>query len=367
MEEGCRKLKLLEGFGERILLCREPKSIIVDSFNADYEAKYSTNNRATLIKKCIDGMDNQYKAFGAFSYNEYRVFVGNSMGIERYARGNYVEVSILIINGNAATNSGYYKDITSYQEDISFERVFDKAYQKASFNINQEEIEPGKYTVILEPKAVGDLLTFMSFTGFSGDNYASGKSFMVNNINKQIFSKEITIKDDYTNPNTVYIPFDDEGTPKRALTLIENGIAKNITHDLSSGTKFSCRSTGHSNTITHYGNVPRNLVIDGGETALDEIIKNTDRGILVTRFHYINALDPREALLTGLTKDGLFLIEKGQITKSLKNMRFSESMLHAFNNILAVSKDRERTTLFYFGNNYVPAIKIREFNFSSKA
>ena len=350
------------GDAEPPLLPGPDKSVHI-ALNRDLEQQFTVDKRALLIKECLDTLEDKYKAYGALSYHNSVLAVGNSKGIRRLAAINGVNFSALIASGTGG--SGYAALTSNRPQDLDIAGAFQRAYGKARLNQDAVAIEPGAYTVILEPMAVGDILTYLSYLGFSGKSVQNQISFLTGKLGEKVFGDNITIVDDCTNPNTLPLPFDFEGGKRQSVTIIENGIAKGLTYDLASAANDGVETTGHSINAPSFGGMPLNLIMAAGDQSLEEIIADTEKGLLVTRFHYINPVNPRAAQLTGLTRDGLFKIERGEITGPVKNMRFTENMLHALNKVEAISKERERTS-FFFGNYYVPAVKIREFHLTGK-
>ncbi len=338
-------------------------SIIEIKMNKDLQEKFNIENRALLVGKCIDKLDEDYKAFGALSYNERIIGVANSKGIRHIAGNNSVDFTALIDHGDNCT--GFAALSSDSPENLNIESAFDRAYNKAKLNTNRTTIEPGTYTVILEPLAVGEILTYLSFIGFSAKSVQNKISFLTGKIGQKIFADTLTITDDFTDPNTLGLPFDFEGAKRTKVTLIEKGVSKGLIYDTASAEKDGVETTGHSLNSPAYGGMPLNLVISAGDESLEEMIANTENGLLVTRFHYINPINPRIAQLTGLTRDGLFQIKDGKIVGAVNNMRFTESFLEAFNKIEGVSKERERIEST-FRNSYVPALKIKDFHFTGK-
>ncbi len=181
-------------------------------------------------------------------------------------------------------------------------------------------------------------------------------------------SNKITILDDGLNPQTIIYPFDFEGTPKRKVMLIENGVAKGVVYDSHYGSLYKKGSTGHALPPDEVeGPLPLNLIMEPGDSSIEDMRRSIKRGIAITRFHYINGLlKPTQALMTGLTRDGTFLIEDGKIKKPLKNLRFTESILRAFSHVASISKERKLVgdPTQEMGTSYVPALLIKDFTFT---
>ncbi len=363
VREMVQNLEFLPEGQEEPPLVSEPLLMEIVDFNDELDAACDVYKRAKLVKQCLDMLTPEYKAFGAVSYDTIQMAFGNSKGIKRFARVNSANFSALIADEQGGT--GYAEITSNTPQDFDVIAAFERAYDKAKMNQNPMQIEPGAYTVILEQAAVGDILQYMSFIGFSGKSLQNQASFLTGKLGEKVFDEQLTIVDDHTNPNTVSLPFDFEGTPRQKVTIIEKGVAKDVVHDMASAQAAGVESTGHSVNMPHFGGIPLNIVVEGGDKTLEDIVKETDDGVLITRFHYMNPVNPREAMLTALTRDGVFKIKDGKIVGAIKNMRFTDSMLRALNSIEAISSDRVRTRSF-FGNYYVPAMKIKDFRFTGK-
>jgi predicted Zn-dependent protease len=183
--------------------------------------------------------------------------------------------------------------------------------------------------------------------------------------------EKVTVYDDGLDPEGLQVPFDFEGVPKKKVTFFERGVAKDVTYDSFTAGREGKNSTGHGliapNTA---GPIPINLLMKEGESTLEEMIQSVRKGIYVTRFHYTNVVEPMKAVITGMTRDGTFLIEGGEMTRPVKNLRFTESILKALSHVSAISKDRKicsEGTVYsrrFVTGTVAPAIKIDGFNFS---
>jgi predicted Zn-dependent protease len=183
--------------------------------------------------------------------------------------------------------------------------------------------------------------------------------------------EKVTIYDDGLDPKGLQIPFDFEGIPKQKVTFFDQGVAKEVTYDSFTAAKEGRESTGHGLISPNTeGPIPINLFMKGGDSSLDGMIKSIRRGIYVTRFHYTNVVEPMKAVITGMTRDGTFLIEDGEIKRPIKNLRFTESVLKALSRVSAVSKDQRvcsEGTVYsrrFVTGVVAPAIKVDGFNFS---
>ncbi|MGV8979625.1 TldD/PmbA family protein [Clostridium sp.] len=340
-----------------------PLEIASEKYDQTLTDKFNILNRAILIKSGIDLLEKDYTAAGALALTSLVICMGNNKNIRRYARIDSVSFNTVVMYKDGA--SGYAEYVTNKAEELDVIEMFASAHNKCKMGINPDSIEPGSYDVILEPLAVGDLLTYMSFIGFSAKDVRTGTSFLTGKLGKKVFGENITIRDDVSNENTLPLYFDFEGYARTSLNLVENGVAKELSYDVKSAIADNVEPTGHSLGYAGDGGIAINIVMDGGQDTLESLIKSTKKGLLVSRFHYMNIVDPRKSILTALTRDGLFLIENGRIKGAVKNMRFTESMLHAFNNVTGITADRTKVP-GAFGFSYVPTLKIQDFHFTGK-
>ena len=191
-------------------------------------------------------------------------------------------------------------------------------------------------------------------------------SFVSGAAGRQVFTDAITLEDNAFHSPGEGIPFDYEGMPRKRVTLIDKGVFKGAVYDRETAARWGQECTGHAlpqpNSI---GPIPSNLVLAAGNDSYEDILAGTERGVLVTQFHYVNLIDPRTLLLTGMTRNGTFLIEGGRIKRPLKNLRFTESVVQALNRVDGVSRDAVLASGFFGGSVVVPAMRIRDFNFTS--
>lgn len=237
-----------------------------------------------------------------------------------------------------------------------------RAIEKAKASKDPVAIEPGRYTVVLEPTAVGNLLQFMVFA-MNARNADEGRSFFTkpgggNKIGMKVVDERVSVWSDPLDPDMYDVTFGGDGLPARRQQWIENGVVKNLIYDRYWAKQKGVEPTGFAAGVK----------MAGGEGTTEDLIKGTERGILVTRFWYIRPVDPRTILYTGLTRDGTFLIENGKVTRAVKNLRFNESPVFMLNNLEAMSR-AERVSAQESGNAgnaiVVPGIKSRDFTFTS--
>ncbi len=325
--------------------------------------KFSPANRAEIITKAVNlCKKNQLEGAGIFSNSTCEFTISNSNGLFAFDKSTDAKFSITAMDGKA---SGWNEVYRRNVGDIDVEKSTEIAIEKAKKSKYAEDIKPFKYDVILEPAAVAEFILFLLWKGFNGMDYIEGTTFLKKNLNKKIFDKKFSLIDDPYNPDIICQPFDFEGMPIKKITLVENGIPKNFATNRWIAKKTDVENNGHAIPLPSQGAYPFAMCIKNGESSIQKMIENSDKAILVTHFHYSNLIDPMKLLVTGMTRDGLFLVEKGKISTPLKNMRFTDSVLRIFANIDEIGKQREFASGFFGGGFLVPGMKISNFNFSS--
>jgi predicted Zn-dependent protease len=268
--------------------------------------------------------------------------------------------SITMQQGSAAS---WAKENAANVGDIDAQELAERASDKANRATNAKELAPGKYTVILEPAAVLDLVGFL-FYDFAATALQDQRSCFNERMGKQLFDQNISIVDDAYHPSQLGAPYDGEGLPRQKVLLVDRGVPKNLVYSRASAKAAKKQPTGHGFALPNeYGEAPMNLVFSGGKASLDEMIASTERGLLVTRLWYIREVDPYEKIMTGMTRDGLFLVEKGRVGSAAKNFRFNQSILEMLRNVEMMGPAVRATGEEAF-EMVVPAMKIRDFHFS---
>jgi predicted Zn-dependent protease len=267
------------------------------------------------------------------------------------------------------TGSGWACSDGEVFGDIDADRVAETAVQKALQSRNPVAIEPGRYVTILEPTAVGNLVQLIA-GATQARSADEGRSFFSkagggNKIGMKVVDERVTLLTDPADSPSTGGGYDGDGLPLEKVVWIENGVVKNLAYD-----RFWAQKQGVEPTRSGGGGFggPRSLRMLGGTTSTSDMIKSTERGILVTRFWYIRAVDPRTIVYTGLTRDGTFLIENGQVTKPVKNFRYNESPIFFLNNLESVGpavRVNASENLGAGGATWMPTLKVREFTFSS--
>jgi predicted Zn-dependent protease len=267
------------------------------------------------------------------------------------------------ITAMAADSSGWAKESACYHGDLDPVLLAHRAARKAERSRTPQTLPPGHYTVVLEPAAVLDLVGQM-FGDFSGTAIRDGRSFLNDRLGKKIFGENITIHDDCMNALQAGAPFDGEGVPRKRLTLVDCGVVRDIAYCRQTAASAGVEPTGHGFPLPNeYGEAPGNIVIAGGDSSVEEMVRSTERGILVTRFWYIREVDPYEKIFTGMTRDGTFLIEGGAVTAGVRNFRFNQSLIELLSNVEALSAP-VRASGEESIDMVVPAMKVHGFNFT---
>jgi predicted Zn-dependent protease len=292
------------------------------------------------------------------------VAVANTLGIRAMHRSTKAALLTVMMDGFASgAASGYANAGSPDVREIDAEALGVEAAAKADAMRGAGELEPGEYEVILEEYAVAGLIEYLSFIGFSGLAHEEGRSFM--ELGKQVMGENVSIWDDGADPTGLPSPIDFEGVVRRRVDLVRDGVATGVVHDAATGKRAGSGSTGHGLPAPNlYGPMALNLFMAPGTTPRDELIAGVKRGVWVTRFHYINPVHPKRAILTGMTKDGTFLIEDGRIVRPLLNFRFTQSIPEAFSDVRAASRETKLLPGEFAGSARTPALHLGSFNFT---
>lgn len=325
-------------------------------------AKLGPKERALAVKEIIAvAKANGLNASGVYSAGQNVHAIGNSQGLFEFHQETEAECSITMTGGNS---SGWSKSHQTQADRIDPKRLAEVAAQKALASANPIELPAGHYTVILEPSAVLDLLGFLWYD-FAGTSHTDKLSCFLGKVGKKVLGNNITIEDNCKHSMQAGSSFDGEGVARRTLTLVEKGVIKNLVHGRRSARDFKTEPTGHGVTEpSSMGEYPVNLVVSGGDTTLDEMIRSTDKGILLTRVWYVREVDPTAKIVTGMTRDGTFYVENGKISAGTYNFRFNVSLIDLLNSVVALSPS-ERTAGEETFPAVVPAMKVTNFNMSS--
>ena len=337
---------------------------VVDSFD-EATATISALDKAQALRTMFDkGRDVLFA--GAYATAATSVACGNTHGVRRYARMTHADATVIAIGDKG---SGYATLRERQTAKVDMAALGDEATLKATLAAdNIEDLTPGAYDVILEPPALAEVFEWMNMIAFTGQSFEDGSSFFVGNLGKRILGENLTVIDDAT--SYLPFPFDEEGLPKRPVTLIDAGIPRTPVLDKAWADRLGLTPTAHA---WHLGSPEHgtafHLTMSAGDSSREEMIASTSLGIWVTRFNYVNGLlEPKNALMTGTTRDGTFLIRDGKVAARLPNLRWTQSMVEAFSNIESLSRERRSIGTWYnmFGGTLAPVAKIRGWNFTGK-
>ncbi len=329
--------------------------------------------RADAVKKIVEvAQKHKLTTAGIFSSSESVEGIFNSRGLSQWHTQTLAEVSITMLG---ADSSGWQKANSPDVTNLDPLRLAEIAAKKAIDSAHPAEIAAGKYTVILEPSAALDIVGFM-FCDYSGVAILDQRSFLTGRIGSQIFGDNITIWDNVVHPLQSGSPFDGEGIRRMRVPLVENGVVKRVVYARGTAARMKnsefkdkvgpIEATGHGFALPNeIGEMPLNIVFASPKNpqTLAEMIASTERGVLVTRLWYIREVDPYEKIVTGMTRDGTFLVENGKVRRGVRNFRFNESLIQMLSKVEAMSAPLRACGEESF-DMVVPAMKISDFNFT---
>lgn len=325
-------------------------------------AAMSASGRADAVRRIISvAQECKLTASGEVATGVIAQAIGNSRGLYQYHAQTEAYCSITMSGGDA---TGWSKAHQLSFEDLDVDELALRAAGKAVSNVNPVEMKPGKYTVILEPSAVLDLLAFL-WGDFSGTSYNDQLSCFLGKMGTRMFGENISIRDDVYHPLQSGAPFDGEGQLRQAVDLVTDGVVQNLVYGRRSAQKANVEPTGHglAEPCTD-GEQASNIIVCGGDSSLEQMIAESERAILLTRVWYVREVDQTSKIVTGMTRDGTFLVENGSLVRAVKNLRFNQSLIEMLNHVVALGPS-ERTAGEEGSPNVVPAMKVEQFNFAS--
>ncbi|TDJ69440.1 MAG: TldD/PmbA family protein [Planctomycetota bacterium] len=262
--------------------------------------------------------------------------------------------------------SGFAEHVAASVEAIRPDDVVRRAVEKAVSNRSPRPIDPGEYTVVLEPAAVSSILLFAAYHGFGAQEVHEQSSFLCGRIGERVFSELLTVEDDAGNDTYPGFLFDGEGARKQRVGLIDRGTVCGPVTDARWARKLDMPNTGHGVAQPSMcGPIASNLVVQPGEASLEDLIRGVDRGLLVSQFHYTNMIEPRDLTLTGMTRNGTFWIEHGEVRHAVRNLRFTEKLVNALARVTGVGREVEVAGALFDGEVLAPALRIERFRFTS--
>jgi predicted Zn-dependent protease len=321
--------------------------------------------RASLVKEFIDAGDG-FLAAGYCDTSFTDVAFANSTGQEASGAATRATIDGIHQTGESA---GSAHQTSRSVDDLDGAVAGGLAAERARMGMGAFDLEPGDYEVVLSPECAATMMVFLTFYGFNGKAVEEGSSFVRVGANQ--FDERITLVDDPLSDDALWVPFDVEGTPKAGLDLIRRGVTSGVTHDRRTAARADTESTGHAHErSTVAGPMATNLRLDAGVDSVDDMISRVERGLYVATFNYCRILDPKTQVVTGLTRNGTFMIENGRITGAVTNLRFTQSFVSALapGNVLGIGDDL-RCADSEFGAGFVraPTLHLASWHFTGGA
>ncbi len=322
--------------------------------------------RAASVAELVGQPPPGFSAAGAYETRASEVAVANTEGQFCWAPASQASITTVVTGGDGG--SGFAESFAASAAELDPAAIGRRAADKATASRSPRALDPGRYTVVLEPAAVSTLVGFLAWIGFGGRLVVEGRSCLSGRSGEQVAAPGITIYDDATAPGTLGIPFDFEGVPRRRVDLIERGVFRDAVYDMRTAKQVGTTTTGHALPPPNpEGPFPLNLFMEPGDSSVPEMIAATGHGLLVTRFHYSNVVHPVESTITGMTRDGTFLIRDGEVAHPVRNLRFTQSILEALVNTTAIGRETELASEFFYSASRVPALRIEGFHFSGRS
>ena len=339
-----------------------PEGQPFDEATAATTPEQRANGVAEVIGQCPEG----FTAAGALETLGSEVALANTEG--QFCHAPTSQASVTTVVTGSQGGSGFAEVFAPATSEFDPAEIGKRAADKAVASRSPRDLDAGRYTVVLEPSAVSTLVGFLAWVGFGGRSLFEGRSCFSGKQGRQVAAPSVSVYDDATAAGTLGIPFDFEGVPRTRVDLIDGGVFTDAVYDLRTARQAGKTSTGHALPPPNpEGPFPLNLFMKPGESSLEEMIASVDRGVLVTRFHYTNVVHPVESTITGMTRDGTFLIENGEIAHPVKNFRFTQSIVEALAGVEMIGRETELASEFFFSASRVPALKVASFNFSGRS
>ena len=328
-------------------------------------ASFSAEKRAKAVGEvCKLAVEKGLNASGAFSTGGVVLVVANTNGVFTYHSQTNADFQTVVMSNDS---SGWTQDSAWNADDLSIEARGREAIETALRGHNPKKADPGEYTVVLEHYATDDLVSNLNFYGMGAQALQEGRSWMNDRIGQKLMSPLISIWDDGLDIHGSPLPFDFEGVPKQRVDIIQQGVVMGPVYDRYSGAKEGKPSTGHATPINFrgFGPVAMNLFMAPGDARVEDMVAATKKGLYINRFHYTRLVHPRECVITGMTRDGTFMIENGELAYPVKSLRYTMPYVQAMANVEAVGKEAHLLVGEFGGlSNSVPAVKISGFTFT---
>ena len=330
----------------------------------DGTAAASPEERARGVEAFVTAAGGLVTA-GALSTEAIHLAFANSGG---HAATGRTTVAILDGIARTPTSDGVARASAVALAGIDARAAGERAAAKARAAADPTDLEPGRYEVVIDPSCVANILGFLVPYGFSGRAVEEGRSFV--RLGEAQLDAALTIREDVTHPGVTGVAFDAEGTPRRPLDVVRDGVSRTILRDRRTALKAGVQGTGNAALGANpWGTVPATLVLEPGALPLDDLVRNVGRGVLVSDFWYTRVLDPRTLVVTGLTRNGAWLVEEGRIVRPVRNLRFTQSYPEALGpgQVLGIGSDPVLLADEDAGGYLVPGLHLRSWNFTGGA
>ncbi len=328
-------------------------------------AGYSAEKRAKAVGVvCKLAAEKGLNSSGALSTGAGGLAVANSQGVFAFHPITDADFQTVVMSNDS---SGRAEGCAWKVDDFDVEALGREAIGTAERGHNPKKIEPGDYTVVLEHYATEDLIGSLNFSGMSAQAFQEGRSWMNDRIGQQLMSPLVSIWDDGLDIKGAPMPFDFEGVPKQRVDIVKQGVVVGPVYDRYTGAKLGKPSTGHAPPLGFrgFGPLALNLFMLPGDSSVEDMIKSTKKGLIINRFWYTRIVHPRDCVMTGMTRDGVFMIEDGEVTFPVKNLRWTMSYVKALANVEAAGK-AAHLIVADFGriSSHIPALKVNGFTFT---
>jgi len=328
-------------------------------------ADFSPEKRARAVGAvCRLSVEKGLNASGAFTTGSAALTVANTQGVFAYHAMTSADFQTVVMSEDS---SGRSQGSSWKADDLDIEALGNEAIEKTLRGHNPRKIDPGDYTVVFEHYATDDLVSSLNFYGIGAQAVEEGRSWMVDRIGKRVMSPSVNIWDDGLDTNGMPLPFDFEGVPKQRVDIVRQGVVIGPVYDRYTGAKLNKPSTGHAPPLgfRDFGPLAVNLFMAPGEQSVQEMIASTKKGLYINRFWYTRLVHPRDCVITGMTRDGVFMIEDGEVSYPVKNLRYTMPYVQALADVEAVGKTSHLLLGEFAGTGTcVPALKIGSFTFT---
>ena len=338
-----------------------PRTSVMIAAYDEATAGCSPEDRAEVAGRvCRQAESHGLNAAGFYRTGANEKAVMNTRGTWAYHRGTFAG---LLITARSESSAAWAKGSSWRMKDIEVPALINEATEKALRGRDPQTVEPGEYTVVLSPYAVDDILGALSSYGMSAQMVQDGRSWMIGLMGKSAMSPLISIWDDGCDLNGRPMPFDAEGVPKQRVSIVTDGVVEEPVYNFYTAGKEGRLSTGHQGGPTG-GPSASNLFMKPGDQSVDQMIESTEHGLFITRFFYTRLVHPTGCVMTGMTRDGTFLIEDGKLSHPVKDLRFTQSYVEALKGVVAAGGEVKLLMNEGAFSANVPALKVSSFNFT---